>query len=247
MMAHMIKPMMNEDDKQYRPKKLTIEDIKSGCITLYGEDKKEIRLCVAQEELRQGIETIQQYPHAVTFYGSARIKEDNFYYKKAQNIAYRISKELGDTVISGGGGGVMEAANRGAYEAGGKSIGVTIKLPHEQQTNKYLTDIIPFYFFFTRKVVMSYTSEAYLFFPGGFGTYNELFEMITLKQTKKIGDIPIILVGSEYWKPMDEIVNKLFIEKYKTVEKRELPFYFITDDEDEILKIIRENKATPDN
>ena len=239
--------MINEEKQVYRPKKLTVEDIKEGCITLYGEDKEERRLCVVQEELRQGIETIQKYPHSVTFYGSARLSKDSPYYEIGRKIAFRICKELKNAVISGGGLGLMEAVNQGAYEANGNSIGVTIKLSREQQTNKYLTEIIPFYFFFTRKVVMSYTAEAYIFLPGGFGTYNELFEMITLKQTKKIDNIPIILIGSDFWKPLDDIVKNYFVEKYKTVSKDELPLYTITDDEDEVIKIIKENKAHPDN
>lgn len=230
--------------KLFRPRHLTIDDIKSGCITLYGESNEETQLCVMQEEFRQGIETIESYNHAVTFYGSARFTEDNPSYKKARSIANRIASELDYAVISGGGGGIMEAANRGAYEAGGKSIGLTIKLPHEQITNKYLTEEIPFYFFFTRKITMSYTTGVCLFFPGGFGTLDELFEMMTLKQTGKISPIPIILVGTEFWKPLETLVKENLVEKYKTVSESELNVYIMTDDEDEIIRIIKESKRT---
>jgi len=229
-------------EKALRPKKLTIEDIKSGCITLHGKDDEETKLCIVQEEFRQGIDMIQKYEHIVTFYGSARITEDNPMYQKAKNIAYRISKEFGNVILSGGGGGIMEAANRGAYEAGGQSIGLTIQLPHEQITNKYVKEEIPFYFFFTRKVAMSYTAEVCLFFPGGFGTLDELFEILTLKQTNKIGNIPILLVGSDYWNPLQKFIEESIVEKYKTVNKEELSIYKIIDDDEEIIEIIKTNK-----
>lgn len=237
----MISSMLAKE-KTLRPKKLTVDDIKSGCVTLYGEHNEETRLCIVQEELRQGINTIQKYKHAVTFYGSARIKEDHPSYKKAYHLAYRISKELNNAILSGGGGGIMEAANRGAFESGGDSVGLTIKLPHEQTTNKYVKEVIPFYFFFTRKVAMSYTAKACIFFPGGFGTWDELFEILTLRQTNKIDKIPIILVGSDYWNPLQKVIDEILVEKFNTVEREELNIYKIIDSEEEILKIIKESE-----
>src|ERR1035437_8011210 len=109
---------------------------------------EEAKLKTITEEFHKGIETVQKFNPSVTFYGSTRITEGHPYYKKVQNVTYRIAKELGDAVLSGGGPGIMEAANRGAFEAGGKSVGLTIVLPHEQNTNKYVTETIPFYFFF---------------------------------------------------------------------------------------------------
>jgi len=226
----------------YRPKHLTVEDIKTGCITLYGENEEETKLCMIQEEFRQGIDLLISITPSVTFYGSARLNEDTPQYKKVQHLAYRISKELGYTIISGGGGGLMEAANRGGFEAGGKSVGLTIRLPHEQKTNPYVNEEIPFYFFFTRQVCMSYTTEVCVFAPGGFGTLYEFFEMLTLQQTNKIGRFPIILFGVDYWTPINKLIDELLAKEEKTVTVEDEKLYVITDDEDEILRIIKESK-----
>ncbi len=229
---------MNPEHIKYRPKHLTIEDIKNGCITLYGENNEETKLCMMEEEFRQGISVIQDLTPSVTFYGSARLEESHPAYKQAQSLAYRISKELGYNILSGGGSGIMEAVSRGGFEANGKSVGLTIRLPHEQKTNQYVTNEIPFYFFFARQVAMSYATEVCIFCPGGFGTLDELFEMITLQQTEKIGKIPIILLGTEFWMPFHKLVQELLVDKYKTVSQSDLNLYTITDNEDEILKII---------
>lgn len=224
-------------------KRVSLEEIKEGCIKLNGGDGTETEVCMIQEELRQGISTVQSYKTSATFYGSARLTEDHPDYQKAQRLAYRMVKELGYAILSGGGPGIMEAASRGASEAGGKAVGMTIRLNHEQVTNKYITDEIPFYFFFTRKVTMHYTTDAGLFFPGGFGTFDELFETLTLKQTNKIDPIPTILVGTEFWKPLQKVIDDVLVEKYKTVSPEELNLYTITDDEDEIIKIIQDSKV----
>ncbi|MDE2031146.1 MAG: TIGR00730 family Rossman fold protein [Patescibacteria group bacterium] len=195
-----------------------------------------------EEEFRQGIDTISEFTPSVTFYGSARLKEGNPAYEQARSLAHRISKELGYIILSGGGGGIMEAASRGAYEAGGKSVGLTIRLPHEQKTNEYVTEVIPFYFFFARQVSMSYTTEVCIFCPGGFGTFDELFEMLTLQQTGKIGKIPVILFGSDFWNPIEKIIKEVLVEKYHTVNIEDLNLYTITDDEDEILRIIADSR-----
>lgn len=224
-------------------RRVSLEEIKEGCIKLNGHDGTETEVCMVQEELRQGISTIQSYKTAVTFYGSARLPETHPDYQKARQIAYKIVKELGYAVLSGGGPGIMEAANRGASEAGGKSVGLTIRLHHEQITNKYVNDEIPFYFFFTRKVSMSYSTDACLFFPGGFGTLDELFEMITLKQTGKIDPVPLILVGTEYWNKFQAVIEESLLKKYETITSDDLKLYTITDDEDEIIRIIRDSKV----
>ncbi len=233
---------MNEQKITLRPKHLTVDDIKEGCITLYGNNDEETKLCMMQEELRQGISTIQSFNKAVTFYGSARFAEGNPEYERARRIAHRIATELGYAVLSGGGPGIMEGANRGAFEAGGSSIGLTIKLPHEQHDNPFLTESIPFYFFFARKVSMSYTTEVCLFFPGGFGTFDEFFEMLTLKQTGKISEVPLILVGTEFWNPLNKVIKEVLCDKFQTVNDAEMKLYEITDDEDRILEIIKNSK-----
>lgn len=232
---------MNQEPK-YRPKNLTVDDIKTGCITLYGDNAEETKLCMIQEEFRQGIDMISMYTPSVTFYGSARLTEDHEAYKKAQSLAYRISKELNYIILSGGGAGIMEAVSRGAHDAGGKSVGLTIRLPNEQKTNQYVTDVIPFYFFFARQVSMSYMTEVCIFCPGGFGTLDELFEMLTLQQTGKLGRIPIILFGVDFWTPFYDVIKNTLVGKYQTVSQVDMNLFTITDSEEEVLKIITESK-----
>jgi len=203
---------------------------------------EEIRLKMIQDEFHQGIETVNKFNPSVSFYGSTRLKEDSPYYKKVQNLTYRIANELHYAILSGGGPGIMEAANRGAYEAGGKSVGLTIKLLTEQITNPYVTDEIPFHFFFTRQSAMSYSTEVCVFCHGGFGTLNELFEVLTLQQTGKIGKIPVILFGSDFWNPIEKMIKEVLLEKYQTISKEDMNLYVIKDNEDEILEIIKNSK-----
>ena len=234
--------MQNIDPIKYRPKHLTVDDIKSGCITLYGENSEETKLCMMHEEFRQGIDVIRDFTPSVTFYGSTRLPPEHPDYIKAYQLAYRISKELGYNILSGGGGGIMEAVSQGGFDASGKSVGLTIRLPREQMTNKYVTHEIPFYFFFARQVAMSYATEVCIFCPGGFGTLDELFEMITLQQTGKIGRIPVILFGSAFWNPLQKVIKEVLMDTYHTVDISDVNLYIITDDVDEILKIISESK-----
>lgn len=204
--------------------------------------KTEAKLKVIQEEFYNGISEVNKFNPSATFYGSTKLSEGHPYYDKVRNLTYRISKELGFAILSGGGPGMMEASNRGAYEAGGKSVGLTIKLPSEQFSNPYLTDEIPFNFFFTRQSSMSYSTEVCVFCPGGFGTLSELFEILTLKQTRKIGDIPMILYGSDFWKPIDELIKKILLEKYGVIKKEDVDLYMIKDNDDEIIEIIKNSK-----
>jgi uncharacterized protein (TIGR00730 family) len=240
------KPEGSADLRPFRPKGLTTNDIREGCIKLYGNDGVEAQLCVINEELRQGLDFVEKYEKSITIFGSARTPEGNKYYEKARRIAYRAAKELGYAVVTGGGPGIMEAGNRGAYEANGTSLGLSIQLPHEQLSNKYLTEDIPFYFFFTRKTAMRYGSEVYLFFPGGFGTLDEMFETLTLVQTHKIAPVPVIMVGEEYWKPLDQFIKQDLQEEHMIGES-DPSLYIITDDEDKILEIIKNAPLRHDN
>ncbi len=190
-------------------------------------------------EFDRGLKFIKKYKQAVTFYGSARFKQSNPHYKDARSLGYKLSK-LGYAVITGGGPGIMEAANRGAKEAGGPSVGLNIELPHEQIINPYVTDSLSFFYFFSRKTTMSYASEAYLFFPGGFGTLDEFFEIVTLIQTKKLHSIPIILVGTDFWSPLQEFIKKTLLEAHGAIDKKDLNLYVILDDQDEIIRRITE-------
>ncbi|MDP2705421.1 MAG: TIGR00730 family Rossman fold protein [Patescibacteria group bacterium] len=196
------------------------------------------RLSVIGSEFARGFEFLRNYPKSVTFFGSSRVKESDPYYKKAETLAKRIVEEMGYSVIAGGGPGIMEAANKGAYEAGGTSLGLNIKLPNEQVTNPYVTDSINFYYFFVRKVCLSFSAEAYVFFPGGFGTLDEMFEIVTLIQTKKIKHVPIILVGKEYWLELEKFIEKNLCAS-GMIHKEDMDLYHITDDEDEIIDMIR--------
>jgi uncharacterized protein (TIGR00730 family) len=197
------------------------------------------RVALISKEFADGFEFIKNYPRSVTFFGSARTKEGEHYYEKARELAKKIVENLHYSVITGGGPGIMMAANRGAYEAGGNSIGLTIDLPNEQLTNEYITDKIGFHYFFSRKVCLSFSAEAYIFFPGGFGTLDEFLEILTLVQTNKIPPAPIILVGNDFWSPMEDFFKKVLLDQ-KKIEAKDLSLYTITDNEDEILKIIKE-------
>jgi len=177
---------------------------------------------------------------SVTCYGSARIQPGTKYYEHARSIGSKIVRELDFAVITGGGPGIMEAANRGAFEAGGDSIGMTIVLPMEQHTNPYVTLEIPFYYFFTRKTTLSFSSRAMVGFPGGFGTYDEIFEVMTLMQTGKMPRRPIILFGSDFWGPLDAVIRQTLITEFATISPEDTNLYTITDDENEVIRIIRE-------
>ena len=197
------------------------------------------RVALITKEFADGFEFIKNYPRSVTFFGSSRTKEGDYYYEKARGLARKIVEELHYSILTGGGPGIMKAANRGAFEAGGNSLGLTISLPHEQLTNEYLTHQIDFHYFFSRKVCLSFSAEAYVFFPGGFGTLDEFTEILTLIQTNKIPKAPIILVGSQFWNPIEQLFRDILMVN-KTIEEEDLSLYTITDNDDEIIKIIKE-------
>ena len=189
-------------------------------------------------EFKEGFEFIRDFDKTVTIFGSARTPEDDKNYKAAREISYRIAKELDYTVITGGGPGIMEAGNRGACEAGGESLGLNIKLPFEQILNEYTTRSKSFHYFFSRKMCMTFESQAFVYFPGGFGTMDELFELLTLIQTKKMPKVPIFLVGKKYWKSLDKFVRKEML-KGGTISPGDEKLYTITDDFDLVIDTIR--------
>lgn len=195
------------------------------------------RLSRIDKEFSDGFEKVNKYSNTVTIFGSARFTEDHPYYQKAREVGAALSK-AGYTIVTGGGGGIMEAGNRGAYEAGGKSLGFNIELPHEQVLNTYTTDSMPFRYFFTRKVILAFGASAYVIFPGGYGTLDEFFEIITLIQTKKMPAAPIILVGNEFWQGMDEFIREQMLEKAQTISPDDELLYTITEDTDVITATI---------
>ncbi len=191
-------------------------------------------------EFVQGFELLRSYGLAATFWGSARTDPTEPYYKAAEELASKMAKK-GFTIISGGGPGIMEASNVGSFKVGGNSIGLNIKLPFEQKLNPYTTESLNFDFFFSRKVMLTFSSEVYVYFPGGFGTLDEFFEIITLIQTKKIEKIPVVLYGREFWEPLVKFFEKELLKKHKTISKEDLDLFKIVDNVDEALKYILKN------
>ncbi|MBI5621914.1 TIGR00730 family Rossman fold protein [Candidatus Falkowbacteria bacterium] len=196
-------------------------------------------------EFVAGFEFLKRYDAAVTFFGSARHDEGHHVYEEARKLAAECAT-MGFAVITGGGPGVMEAANQGATEAGGESIGLNIQLPREQRMNKYVKHGQPFHYFFTRKVMLTYASEVYVYFPGGYGTLDELLELMTLVQTKKICRVPIILVNKAFWTPLLRWFANDLLKEYKTISPDDLKIYYLVDNAVEatalIKKLIKEGK-----
>lgn len=189
-------------------------------------------------EFFNGFKTLLKYRQAVSFFGSATEKIDRKYYDGAEELAAALSKQ-GYAIATGGAGGIMRSANKGAYNAGGESIGLSIKLPHEQATNNYLTVSKNFNFFFSRKTMLSYVSQIYIFFPGGFGTLDELFNFLVLIQTNKLPKIKILLYGREFWLPWVHLIEQELINKHKTVEEKHRFIFTIVDSVDEALEHIK--------
>ena len=187
-------------------------------------------------EFVQGFEDLARIKNGVAIFGSARTPPDDPEYKAAQETAALLA-QAGCSVITGGGPGIMEAANRGAFEAGGTSVGCNIELPHEQGSNPYLTLSLKFKYFFVRKMMFVKYSDAFIIFPGGFGTLDELFEALTLIQTKKIHNFPVVLYGSQYWKGMLEWLRGPMLGEAKIVED-DLKRLHLTDSPAEIVEIV---------
>jgi uncharacterized protein (TIGR00730 family) len=183
-----------------------------------------------------GFEVMPNYLPSVTIFGSARVEEGNKYYEAARELAFKLSKK-GFSIVTGGGPGIMEAANRGAFEAGGNSIGLNIKLPKEQKPNKYLTEILNFNYFFARKVMLVKYATAFVLFPGGFGTLDELTETLTLIQTKKLKPFPVILYGNEYWNGFVQWLNDVVV-KDGYIDKEDTELFKQMDNIDEIVDYI---------
>ena len=192
-------------------------------------------------EFVEGFHFIADFKKNITIFGSTSFSPDNPYYKEARKLG-KLLAEAGYGVITGGGPGIMEAANRGAFEGDGESIGINIELPDGQRMNSYVNKPIGFHHFFTRKVMLSFASEAYVFFPGGFGTLDEFFEMVTLIQTKKLAKpVPIIVIGKEYWQPLFDWVKQEVYEKQHAIEKEDLEIFHLVDSIEEVLKIIKKS------
>ncbi len=197
------------------------------------------RVFKIMSEFIEGFDTIRRYGLAATFFGSARASLGDSVYEEATQLAAKLAKK-GFAIITGGGGGVMEAANKGAFEAGGSSVGLNIRLPHEQHYNPYLTDKLEFNHFFVRKVMLTYASEVYIYFPGGFGTLDEFFEIITLIQTGKIRKVPVVCVHKSYWEPLAATIDQTLYRENHTIDERDEDLFHIVDSVDEAFEYILE-------
>lgn len=180
-------------------------------------------------DFTNGFDFVNRYSNVVTVFGSARFTEEHPYYKKAREVGNMLAHE-NYTVVTGGAGGIMEAANRGAFEAGGMSVGLNIELPHEQVINPYTTHSLNFRYFFSRKVFLAFASQAMICFPGGYGTLDELFEVLTLIQTKKMPSVPVILVGREFWSDLDDFIKKQLLQEQQAISAGDPGLYTITDE-----------------
>ncbi len=211
-------------EKNYSNGNYPINDFKSG---------ESWRLFKIMGEFVEGIDTLHKLGPAVTIFGSARIKPEHSYYKKALELAGLFAKK-GYAVITGGGGGIMEAANKGAALGNAESVGLNITLPFEQKPNPYATTQIEFKYFFVRKVMFLKYGQAFIIMPGGFGTLDELFETITLVQTQRIRRVPIILAGRDYWQGLFSWIQDRFL-KEKMISEKDLDLFSILDDPEEIV------------
>lgn len=190
-------------------------------------------------EFVNGFDKMSKIGPCVSIFGSARTKPDNKHYQLAVEIAQKLTQQ-GFGIISGGGPGIMEAANKGAYQGGGKSVGLNIDLPFEQQSNPYIDKDknLEFDYFFVRKVMFVKYSQGFIVLPGGFGTLDEFFEALTLIQTLKIGKFPIVLVGSEYWSGLIDWIQKTVLEKEHNISAPDMNLFKVVDTADDAVKII---------
>ncbi len=190
-------------------------------------------------EFVDGYEKLSRIGPCVSVFGSARTKPGEKYYELAEKISYKLTQH-GYGVITGGGPGIMEAGNKGAHRGGGVSVGLNIELPFEQHDNPYIDKDknLEFDYFFVRKVMFVKYAQGFVAMPGGFGTLDELFEAITLIQTKKIGKFPIILVGTEFWGGMMDWIKATLLEKYGNVSPKDMDLFHLVDTDEEVVSII---------
>ncbi len=194
-------------------------------------------------EFVEGVDDLSGIGPAVSVFGSARTAPDRPYYPQAVQLG-RMLVENGYSVITGGGPGIMEAANKGAFEAGGTSVGLNICLPHEQEGNPYQTISIEFHYFFVRKVMFVRYADAFVCFPGGFGTMDEFFESMTLIQTGKVPQMPVVLVGTDFWNPLLDWLRGTMLEQFGNISPGDMDLFHVTDDLEETVRYIRDRVPT---
>lgn len=209
-----------------------------------GEYRDTWRVFRIMSEFVEGYQFLQGFQHEITVFGSARIKPNSAYYKKARVLG-RMLAEGGYTTITGGGPGIMEAANRGAVEGGGESVGINIRLPHEQRINEYVKAYIAFHYFFTRKVMFATPAQAFIFFPGGFGTLDEFWEIVDLMENEHLTQSPLILVGKKFWEPIIDWLPHNSVHILTPDEKKILASCHLVEDPEEAYEIIKQTKEVP--
>lgn len=211
------------EDKQYLIDALSIEE--------------SWRIFRIMAEFVEGIDDLSKLKQAVTIFGSARTRPGDEYYDKAEYLAKKLVGN-GFSVITGGGPGIMEAGNKGASEAGGQSVGLNIRLPYEQKPNPFANIVLEYKYFFVRKVMFVKYAVAYVIFPGGFGTMDELFEALTLIQTKRIKPFPVVLMGRDYWKGLFDWLRDTML-RHANIDECDLDLIHITDDPDDAVRHIK--------
>ncbi len=193
-------------------------------------------------EFVEGFQFVADFDEkSVAVFGSSRFKEDNPNYEKARLFGNLLAKE-GFATVTGGGPGIMEGANRGSYESKGESLGINIQLEEGERANDYMNRSIGFYYFFTRKVMLSFASSGYVFFPGGFGTLDEFFEIVTLIQTKKIPrPVSVILIGKDFWEPLIYWMKNTLCERYTTISDKDMSIFKLVDTPEEAVEVIKKD------
>jgi len=224
------------DEEQRKPATFDEELLEAEALEVQTLESDETRIARIDRELERGFDALAHVGPAVSVFGSARTPEGHPEYELARTTA-RMLGEGGFAIITGGGPGIMAAANRGAREADTISIGLDIELPHEEQTNRWVGIPLTFHYFFTRKVMFVRYASAFVVFPGGFGTLDELFESLTLIQTEKIHHFPVVLVGSRYWSGLLDWLRDPLVTRGKA-DAEDLDLMHVTDDPHEVLRIV---------
>jgi len=234
--------------KENRETKINLSELADPDLPPIKEDFRKTfpwRIFKIMAEFIEGFEFIADFKKkSATILGATRFSSEDHYYKEAEKLGSLLVKEK-YTVVTGGGPGIMEAANKGAHEAGGNSVGINIQLPDRQRANKFVNRSAGFYYFFTRKVMMSMASSVYVFFPGGYGTLDEFFEMITLAQTKKLSHkVLIIVIGKDYWQPLFDWLRSEVYQKRDAIYEKDLKIFRLVDSAEEAMEIIREENIS---